>query len=49
MDSKEQLYFTFYFGYYRKDWHKESIYKDRPEMGINRRCRNNNIKKGIYK
>ena len=29
MDSKEQLYFTFYFGYYRKDWHKESIYYTR--------------------
>jgi len=34
MDSKEQLYFTLYFGYYRKDRHKESIYKDRSEMRI---------------
>ena len=34
MDSKEQLYFTFYFEYYRKDRYKESIYKDRSEMRI---------------
>ena len=34
MDSKEQLFFTSYFEYYRKDRYKESIYKDRPEMEI---------------
>ena len=34
MDSKKQLSFISYLGYYRKDRYKESIYKDRPEMGI---------------
>jgi len=34
MDYKEQLSSASYFKYYRKYWYKESIYEDRPEIGI---------------